>query len=161
MGIAPAVGDPRPPSPPRSVEHSFETQASQASRARQAPNSMQAVAQETPPEPMRGWSWPPWVLNSKQPCIEVFAVDDDSGEHRWCAAEPQTRVQDKSGNDAYLQAEYEWDGEFYVQDFGPQHVRRRGETSTVQDYFKRNASTSHSRGPVEDDLDKTKVVRSA
>lgn len=111
---------------------------------------------------MRGWSWPAWALNSKQSCVEVFAVDDDTGESRWCKADPQTRVQDKGGHDAYLQAEYDWDGEYYVQDFGPQHVRRRGEKVTVFDLFKKSANSSYSRGasnPIEDDLDQTKVVR--
>merc|ERR1711963_1153603 len=77
------------------------------------------------------WEWPAWCLNFKSPCIEVYVVDDDTGVGKWVEAEPQSRVVDKAGKDAYLCVEYEWDGEFYVQDFGPQHVRRRGQTITV------------------------------
>merc|ERR1712032_1504279 len=36
------------------------------------------------------------------------------------------------GNDAFLCAEYEWDGEYYVQDFGPHHIRKRGQHMTVR-----------------------------
>jgi len=81
------------------------------------------------------WEWPPWCLNFKEPCIEVLVEDEDGGESRWVEAEPQSRVVDKVGRDAYLCAEYEWDGELYVQDFGPQHVRRRGQKTTVFELF--------------------------
>merc|ERR550532_3872953 len=81
------------------------------------------------------WEWPPWCLNFKSPCIEVYVVDDETGKGRWVEAEPQSRVVDKAGRDAYLCAEYEWDGEYYVQDFGPQHVRRRGQQTTVFQLF--------------------------
>eukprot|EP00434_Breviolum_minutum_P039301 symbB.v1.2.034898.t1/scaffold4585.1/size37669/1 len=77
------------------------------------------------------WEWPPWCLNFKSPNIEVWVLDEDAGIGRWVSAQPQSRVVDKSGRDAYLCAEYLWDGEYYVQDFGPQHVRRKGETPTV------------------------------
>lgn len=85
------------------------------------------------------WQWPAWCLNFKTPCIEVYVNDEDSGEWKWCEAEPQSRVVNKAGHDAYLCAEYEWDGEFYVQDFGPQHVRRRGAKDTVASGFARPA----------------------
>jgi hypothetical protein len=83
----------------------------------------------------RKWQWPAWTLNTKQASIEVYVVDEESGESRWCEAEPQFRVVDKEGHDAYLCAEYEWDGEFYVQDFGPHHVRKRGQDATVYQLF--------------------------
>jgi len=81
------------------------------------------------------WEWPQWCLNFKEPCIEVYVVDEETDEGRWVRAEPQSRVVDKNGRDAYLCVEYEWDGEFYVQDFGPQNVRRRGDKKTVFDVF--------------------------
>jgi len=89
-----------------------------------------------PPKPRTmpiGWEWPAWCLNFKAPCIEVYVDDEENNEGRWVEAEPQSRVVDKAGRDAYLCVEYEWDGEFYVQDFGPHQVRRRGQTSTVAD----------------------------
>jgi hypothetical protein len=130
--------------------------------------------QESSPGSAKGkWSWPDWATNKKNPCIEVYVVDDDTGEARWCHGEPQQRVQDKIGNDAYLQAEYEWDQEYYVQDFGPEHVRRQGGTTTVKDLLL-NQSKDRSTNPYkggyiaaptlaseEDELEKTKVVRSA
>jgi len=65
---------------------------------------------------------------------------------------------DKSGSDAYLCVEYEWDTEFYVQDFGPQHVRRRGQKKTVFDIFNQSDDLEATRkanrgGP---DLDATR-----
>jgi hypothetical protein len=97
----------------------------------------QALTREKPPPGQlpRKWQWPPWTLNTKEACIEVFVTDEDSGESTWCEAEPQFRVVDKEGNDAYLCAEYKWDGEFYVQDFGPHHVRKRGNDETVFQLF--------------------------
>ncbi|CAE7759141.1 mas [Symbiodinium sp. KB8] len=77
------------------------------------------------------WEWPPWCLNFKSPNIEVWVFDDDCNVGRWVSAQPQSRVVDKTGRDAYLCAEYLWDGEYYVQDFGPQHVRKKGEPRTV------------------------------
>jgi hypothetical protein len=96
------------------------------------PNSEQ-VLYETPQEVSKPskWQWPTWSLNTKEKGIEVYVEDDDSGESRWCEATPQFRVVDKEGNDAYLCAEYEWDDDFYVQDFSPEHVRKRGQRMTV------------------------------
>jgi hypothetical protein len=95
------------------------------------------AASEKPPAGHlpRSWQWPSWTLNTKQASIEVYVTDDESNESRWCEAEPQFRVVDKEGNDAYLCAEYEWDGEYYVQDFGPHHVRKRGQDMTVFQMF--------------------------
>merc|ERR1712087_237285 len=101
-------------------------------------NVPQPVVQAQPPsvdEQPQKWEWPAWCLNFKRPSIEVYVEDEDTGRGRWVDAEPQSRVVDKSGRDAYLCAEYEWDGEFYVQDFGPQHVRRRGQKTTVFELF--------------------------
>merc|ERR1712232_1359223 len=92
------------------------------------------------------WEWPSWCLNFKSPSIEVFVVDDDTGVGRWVEAEPQSRVVDKSGRDAYLCVEYEWDGEYYVQDFGPQHVRRRGQLETVFALFDKAANQDTGGG---------------
>lgn len=84
------------------------------------------------------WEWPTWCLNFKEPCIEVYVVDDDTGKGKWVKAEPQSRVVDKSGRDAYLCVEYEWDGDYYIQDFGPQNVRKRGHEMTVFQMFEKN-----------------------
>jgi len=84
------------------------------------------------------WEWPPWCLIVKDPCIEVFVEDEDTGDSRWVRAEPQNRVVDPHGNDTFLCAEYEWDGEYYNQDFGPQHVRRRGAKYTVKELVSKN-----------------------
>lgn len=93
--------------------------------------------------PSKRWEWPPWCLNFKNPEIEVYVVDeDDGGKGRWVEAEPQSRVVDKAGRDAYLCVEYEWDNEFYVQDFGPQHVRKRGNKQTVFDMFDKGGGVS-------------------
>lgn len=100
------------------------------------------------------WEWPTWCLNFKQPCIEVWVVDDDTGVGRWVEAEPQSRVVDKSGRDAYLCVEYDWDGEYYVQDFGPQHVRRRGQKETVFQVFDRQQAD----GGGYEDLDRTRLA---
>jgi len=53
------------------------------------------------------------------------------GEGRWLEAVPQSRVVDCTGRDNFLSAEYRWAGDLYLQDFGPQHVRRRGELGNV------------------------------
>lgn len=103
----------------------------------------------------RRWEWPTWCLNFRQPCIEVYVVDEDTGTGRWVNAEPQSRVVDKSGRDAYLCAEYQWDGEYYVQDFGPQHVRRRCQKETVFQQFEQTAEQS---GETSDDLDSTRLA---
>lgn len=72
------------------------------------------------------FQWPAWSLNNAEPCIEVFVMDDESGQGQWCPAEPQSRVVDFDQQDAYLCAEYLWEGDYYIQDFGPRHVRKRG-----------------------------------
>jgi len=95
------------------------------------------------------WEWPPWALNFKAPCIEVFVVDDETNSGKWCEAEPQARVVDGKGGDAYLSAEYDWDGEFYVQDFGPHHVRRRAHKETVFQLF--DTTSRKGFGGIHDD----------
>lgn len=87
----------------------------------------------------RRWEWPAFCLNFKQPCIEVYVVDEETNAGRWVRAEPQSRVVDKAGRDAYLCVEYDWDGEDYVQDFGPQHVRKIGQTMTVFQMLEKTA----------------------
>lgn len=92
------------------------------------------------------WEWPAWCLNHKDPCIEVFVEDSESEEKRWVFSEPTSRVVDDGGKDAFLCAEYEWDGNFYSRDFAPQHVRRRGDTLTVMEILsaRRNDPPSHN-----------------
>jgi len=96
------------------------------------------------PEPpaVLKWHWPAWCLNFKAPTIEVFVIDEDTGEGRWLLGTPQSRVVDKVGNDAYLCAEYDWDGELFVEDFPPDRVRRRGHTSTVQELLSRQRAAA-------------------
>lgn len=111
-----------------------------------------ALAREKPPEghmPHR-WQWPTWTLNSKDAQIEVYVTDEDTGESRWCKAVPQFRVVDKDGHDAYICAEYDWDEEYYVQDFGPHHVRRRGQKTSIFEMFSldpNDTTMQDTRGP--------------
>mmetsp|Transcript_62516 Transcript_62516/g.182776 ORF Transcript_62516/g.182776 Transcript_62516/m.182776 type:complete len:375 (-) Transcript_62516:196-1320(-) len=108
-----------------------------------SPPSQEIVSKGASAEQMpKRWEWPSWCLNFKSPCIEVYVVDDETGVGKWVEAEPQSRVVDKAGRDAYLCVEYEWDGEYYVQDFGPQHVRRRGHQMTVFQMFEKAAGDS-------------------
>jgi len=88
----------------------------------------------------RRWEWPAWCLDFQKPMIEVFVKDEETGRSLWVAGEPQSRVVDKTGRDVYLSAEYDWGGEYYVQDFGPQHVRRRGEHTTVLELLQQEQS---------------------
>eukprot|EP00927_Polykrikos_kofoidii_P066565 TRINITY_DN62148_c0_g1_i1.p1 TRINITY_DN62148_c0_g1~~TRINITY_DN62148_c0_g1_i1.p1 ORF type:complete len:431 (-),score=68.26 TRINITY_DN62148_c0_g1_i1:16-1308(-) len=82
----------------------------------------------------KNWKWPAFCLDSKNPCIEVYVDDEDTGTGKWCHAEPQFRVVDDDRNDAYLCAEYQWDdGDCYTQDFAPEHVRRKGTTISIRD----------------------------
>mmetsp|Transcript_63079 Transcript_63079/g.137059 ORF Transcript_63079/g.137059 Transcript_63079/m.137059 type:complete len:339 (-) Transcript_63079:42-1058(-) len=125
--------EPRRPEPP--------------SRRENSPPARPAPAAEVPAPPRslpKRWEWPAWCLNFKQPSIEVYVEDEDTNEARWCQAEPQSRLVDKQGNDAYLCAEYDWDGELYVQDFGPEHVRRRGQKATVAALFAQSVQGSTS-----------------
>lgn len=107
------------------------------------------------------WEWPAWCLNFKSPNIEVWVLDDETNIGRWVSAQPQSRVVDKSGKDAYLCAEYNWDGEYYVQDFGPQHVRRNGERATVMQLLGQADRSSVEMDSTKvfkgNDLDQTKV----
>lgn len=117
-----------------------------------APVLSSAKGNSAPPEgslPSR-WEWPPWCLNFKSPSIEVWVFDDDANIGRWVSAQPQSRVVDKTGRDAYLCAEYNWDGEFYVQDFGPQHVRKQGEKKSVLQLLQPGGGV---------DMDSTKVFK--
>lgn len=64
------------------------------------------------------------------PCIEVYITDESSGESHWVSAEPISQVICSEGYD-YLSAEYDFDGEYYTEDFGPERVRRRGQLESV------------------------------
>jgi len=92
------------------------------------------------------WEWPAWSLQKKPPVIEVYVTDEETGLGRWVRADPESRVVDKVGNDAYLCAEYDWDGEFYVQDFSPKHVRRAGQKLTVFDMISAGEGKSRDQG---------------
>eukprot|EP00929_Paragymnodinium_shiwhaense_P013636 TRINITY_DN121482_c0_g1_i1.p1 TRINITY_DN121482_c0_g1~~TRINITY_DN121482_c0_g1_i1.p1 ORF type:complete len:439 (-),score=84.53 TRINITY_DN121482_c0_g1_i1:492-1808(-) len=78
-----------------------------------------------------GWVWPEWSLNKKTPEIEVHVHDPDSGESRWLPGEPQQRVVDAEGNDAFILVRYFWDADDYVEDFDPSRIRRIGSTRTA------------------------------
>merc|ERR1712048_44668 len=67
-------------------------------------------------------------------------MGNETGSSRWCRAEPRGRVVDDRHHDAYLCAEYMWQGEIYMQDFGPHQVRRRGQRVTV---FQIYENTTH------------------
>ena len=60
----------------------------------------------------------PYVFKDSSDALsrQVWVLDEDAGVGRWTSAQPQSRVVDKSGRDAYLCAEYLWDGEYYVQE---------------------------------------------
>lgn len=94
---------------------------------------------------MHDWEWPLWSLNHKQPCIEVFVEDDDTGESKWVAGEPLNRVINEAGKDTFLCVEYEWHGEFYTQDFKPHQVRRQGDNRTVMDLCREGTGNSIPR----------------
>jgi len=98
------------------------------------------VTAPPPPGLPPKWRWPPWCLNHKKPEIEVYVVDNEKGSSRWCRAEPRVRVVDDCQHDSYLCAEYMWEGEIYLQDFGPHQVRRRGQRVTVHQIYE---STTH------------------
>lgn len=76
------------------------------------------------------WSWPAWALRRSSP-VEVYVEDEDPGQCRWVQAHPEKRVVDHRGHDAFLSVQYEWEDEFYLQEFGPEHVRRVGSCTTV------------------------------
>lgn len=85
------------------------------------------------------WDWPPWCLSATDPCIEVYVVDEDTGEGRWCMATPKERIKDPQKRDAFLCCVYEWDDEAWEQDFGPKHIRRIGQKTTVLDILTKTA----------------------
>lgn len=85
---------------------------------------------------VKGWKWPKWAMDKRNPCIEVWVEDEDmKGGGAWCKGRPQSIVLDDLKHHAFLCAEYDWDGEEYVQDFAPQHVRHKDDTRTVFDTF--------------------------
>mmetsp|Transcript_81556 Transcript_81556/g.231115 ORF Transcript_81556/g.231115 Transcript_81556/m.231115 type:complete len:239 (-) Transcript_81556:114-830(-) len=102
--------------------------------AEDAPEARTTGGSASREAPTTDWVWPPWVLNFNSSCIEVRVQDEETGQWDWFPAEPKSRVVDTNGRDVYLCAQYRWtDGEAYSQDFGPQHVRRRGQPLTVFD----------------------------
>merc|ERR1719296_146492 len=144
----------------RQEEEEQERKRREAQQREQQQKEREQQNRSAPPAAAKGaqlpqrWEWPNWCLDFKNPVIEVWVVDDDSGIGRVVQGEPQSRVVDKSGRDAYLCAEYEWDGEYYAQDFGPQHVRRRHQTETVIQFLERQ----QGGGNGESDLDATRIA---
>mmetsp|Transcript_19306 Transcript_19306/g.58002 ORF Transcript_19306/g.58002 Transcript_19306/m.58002 type:complete len:234 (+) Transcript_19306:81-782(+) len=98
-------------------------------------------------EQAESWEWPAWCRAYFEPCIEVYVVDDETGRARWVEAMPRERVKDSAGRDEFLSAEYMWDGELYIQDFAPEHVRRRGGTATVRDFLERGEPCARGSFP--------------
>jgi len=140
---------------PRRRDQQQREQKEQREREQQKQREQQSASAAPPGMPRalpQRWEWPTWCLDFKNPSIEVWVMDDDTGSGRWVEGEPQSRVVDKSGRDAYLCAEYEWEGEYYAQDFGPQHVRRRGWQETVIQLLDRQ------QGGGTTDLDATRIA---
>jgi len=77
-------------------------------------------------------------------------LDDETNAAKWLSAQVKSRVVDSEGQDAYLAAEYHWDNEYYVQDFGPQHIRGRGGQETVLQQLSKE-------GQRKQEMDSTKV----
>jgi len=78
------------------------------------------------------WRWPPACLDPAS-AIEVYVTDGTCQQGRWVEATPQERVVDDQGQDAYISAGYSYDGQCYVEDFGPERLRLRGATCTVHE----------------------------
>lgn len=93
-------------------------------------SSVWAEADLDAPATAEGWRWPSWSLDHKKPQIEVYVHDPDS-QSCWVAAVPRARIVDSEGRDAYLCAEYDWAGDRFSEDFGPERVRRIWERRTV------------------------------
>lgn len=131
---APAAGIRLPRGWHRSDDSSSDEDSPRASSAGDAPVADPAAGERLP----HGWQWPKWCMERKRPRIEVWVEGECVS--LWTEGVPQTIVVDGNQNHAFLCVEYEWDGDKYVQDFGPEHVRRRGETDTVYDIFARGDS---------------------
>jgi len=80
----------------------------------------------------QAWEWPSWCLQRHPPLIEVFVIDEDEGSD-WVKATPCMRVVNETGRDSHLCAEYEWGDATFMEDFGPERVRRIGDYATVLD----------------------------
>lgn len=153
--------------PPRYSEEPPKKQPPPEEPSRRQPQPVQEEIWEVKKPPHQApstdsqakhWEWPAWSLDTKAAAIDVYVVDDDSDDKpRWCPATPQFRVVDKQGHDAYLCAEYDWDGELYIQDFAPQHVRKRGQRPTIADLLHIDAS-GKKMGQQNIDPDTTLVV---
>jgi len=156
---------PSPDEPPRGSEEPPKRQPPSAEPPRRQAPPVPEESWEVKKPPCaapstsqaKHWEWPAWALDTKAAAIDVYVVDDDSDDKRWCPATPQFRVVDKQGYDAYLCAEYDWDGELYIQDFAPQHVRKRGQRPTIADLLHIDAS-GKTMGQQNIDPDTTLVV---
>jgi len=78
-----------------------------------------------------GWRWPAWCQKKGLGLLEVYVVDSQANRREWVKAQPKMCVIDGQG-DKYLCAEYIWDGECFVEDFGIDRIRRKGDTLTLQ-----------------------------
>mmetsp|Transcript_44382 Transcript_44382/g.105112 ORF Transcript_44382/g.105112 Transcript_44382/m.105112 type:complete len:455 (+) Transcript_44382:78-1442(+) len=85
------------------------------------------------------WKWPDFALQYDTPSIEVFLADKIlSGKKGWwVAAMPKNRVVGPNGEDVFLSVEYDWDGWAYVEEFGPENVRRVGDQNPIKASQKR------------------------
>lgn len=89
------------------------------------------------PSKKQAWEWPKWCLAYFEPCVEVYVIDDETDKRKWVGGMPRERVMDEKGQDAYLSVEYMWEGELFIQEFPPEHVRQPGRTATVRDFLER------------------------
>eukprot|EP00747_Dinoflagellata_sp_TGD_P206594 gnl/TRDRNA2_/TRDRNA2_80288_c0_seq1.p1 gnl/TRDRNA2_/TRDRNA2_80288_c0~~gnl/TRDRNA2_/TRDRNA2_80288_c0_seq1.p1 ORF type:complete len:441 (+),score=96.96 gnl/TRDRNA2_/TRDRNA2_80288_c0_seq1:102-1424(+) len=120
----------------KQVDEGKSEEESRAEKERLQAEKERLYAEKQKPKAMhKKWQWPDWAVNFREPNLEVWVEDEEGGGGQWCVATPQSRVVDKDGYDAFLCAEYEWEDDYYVQDFGPHHVRQRGATVTVYDLF--------------------------
>eukprot|EP00930_Biecheleria_cincta_P080805 TRINITY_DN6926_c0_g1_i1.p1 TRINITY_DN6926_c0_g1~~TRINITY_DN6926_c0_g1_i1.p1 ORF type:complete len:396 (+),score=80.22 TRINITY_DN6926_c0_g1_i1:25-1188(+) len=151
------------PGPPRAP-----AAASPSSTAPARTNVTSAVHPSAPSsgKPPPDWSWPSFCFQPAR--IEVWVLDDETNVAKWLTAQVKSRVVDSEGKDAYLAAEYNWDDEYYVQDFGPQHVRERGRQETVLQLLQRKqemdstkvfakASRPDEAAKIRSEMDSTKV----
>mmetsp|Transcript_16539 Transcript_16539/g.37185 ORF Transcript_16539/g.37185 Transcript_16539/m.37185 type:complete len:184 (-) Transcript_16539:34-585(-) len=87
--------------------------------------------------PPQAVEWPTWAL--KKQTLEVFVIDVAANHSAWVTATPIARVTDPhSGRDTHIAAEYVWNGEVFVEDFGPDRVRRVGGLYSVAEERVRN-----------------------
>eukprot|EP00811_Abedinium_folium_P027019 NODE_4044_length_1944_cov_5.801321.p1 GENE.NODE_4044_length_1944_cov_5.801321~~NODE_4044_length_1944_cov_5.801321.p1 ORF type:complete len:543 (-),score=91.26 NODE_4044_length_1944_cov_5.801321:315-1712(-) len=98
------------------------------------------------------WKWPQWCVECTsgvggRSLLEVYVEDTEvPGKSRWVPAIPLDRVVDDKGRDAFLHAEFCWEGQYYTQDFGPTHVRRRGGRCSVMQILEMERAACRVQG---------------